>query len=424
VADGKHRLSLAGGRGAAAAEGEAERSVRKAGQGGAKVAVERARDEGGLPRITVMRPLLPDAARLAPYLARIDEARIYSNYGPLALEFERRIAALFGEPRPVVNSAASGTAALVGAILAAAGRAKARRPLALLPAYTFIATAAAVELCGYEPWLADVDGETWSLDAAALLEHPQLERVGVVVPVAPYGRPLPQAPWREFRARTGIPVVIDGAAGIDLMAADPQRFVGDIPVCLSFHATKSLACAEGGAVISTDRELAARVEGALNFGFGERRNSVSASLNGKLSEYHAAVGLAELDGWAEKLSRFRRVADAYRAWAAGEGLGGRLFATPDVSAVYALFRARDGEEAQRVGEALERAGIDWRLWYSGGLHANDYLKSCARDALPTTDALAPALLGLPMAIDLTEADVRRIGGAIAEGFNSSENRRG
>lgn len=374
-----------------------------------------AADRAGLATISVMRPRLPDAARLAPYLARIDEARIYSNYGPLALEFEQRLAALFGAPEPAVNSAGSGTAALMGAILATAGRARAPRTLALIPAYTFVATAAAVELCGYEPWLADVDAETWALDPEALLDHSQLGRVGVVVPVAPYGRPLPQAPWREFRSRTGIPVVFDDAAAIDLMVADPGRFVGDIPACLSFHATKSLASAEGGAVVSTDRDLAARTECALNFGFREGRNSVAASLNGKLSEYHAAVGLADLDGWPEKLSRFRRVADAYRAALDQAGLAGRLFATPDVSAVYALFRASDGEEAQRIGEALRRAGIDWRLWYSGGLHANDYLKSCARDALPATDALAPALLGLPMAVELAHGDIARIAAVIGEG---------
>src|SRR5882724_1301312 len=165
--------------------------------------------------IPVLRPQLPRAEKLLPYLRRIDASRWYSNHGPLVLEFENRLTQHFDLPQGSLVSASTGTAGLVGAVLASAGRARPERPYALLPAFTFVATAVAVENCGYSPCLADVDPETWALDAERLLAHPDLARVGVVVPVAPFGRPVPQAPWQAFRDKTGIPVVIDGAGSFE-----------------------------------------------------------------------------------------------------------------------------------------------------------------------------------------------------------------
>src|SRR5436190_20407850 len=98
--------------------------------------------------IPVLKPLLPDADRLLPYLRRIDAERIYSNMGPLCREFEQRIGELIGLPEGCVVSASSGTAALVATILASAGRPKSARPYAAIPAFTFTATASAVQECG------------------------------------------------------------------------------------------------------------------------------------------------------------------------------------------------------------------------------------------------------------------------------------
>jgi dTDP-4-amino-4,6-dideoxygalactose transaminase len=262
--------------------------------------------------IPVLRPQLPNASDLLPYIRRIDEARVYSNFGQLAVELEQRLTEHLKLPAGGFASAGSGTTALVGAILATAGRATAERPFAVVPAFTFIATALAVEQCGYRVYLADVDAATWMLEPNRILALPELDQIGLVVPVAPFGRPVPQAPWKDFRDRTGISIVIDGAAGFEGLAANPDRFLGEIPVTLSFHATKSFGTGEGGGVASTDGLLVERIGTVSNFGFWEARNSHIGGLNGKMSEYHAAVGLAELDGWSEKRQCLRNVADQYR----------------------------------------------------------------------------------------------------------------
>jgi dTDP-4-amino-4,6-dideoxygalactose transaminase len=367
-------------------------------------------------QIPVLRPQLPGALALQPYLEQIDSSRVYSNYGPLVLELESRLSGLLGLAPGTVTSAASGTSALVGAVLAVAGRGRPERPLALMPAYTFVATAVAAELCGYAPWLVDVDPVTWAADPDRLAGHPELGRVGVVLAVAPFGAPPDQPAWAAFQDRTGIPVVLDAAASVEAVLADPGRCVGDVPVVLSLHATKPLAAGEGGAVVCADRDLVLRIAWALNFGFQGVRDSSLPSTNGKLSEYHAAVALASLDGWAARQVEAAAVNAAYRDRAQEAGIGERLVLAPQVASTYALLVCADDDEAGRVLAACDDAGVDTRLWYGRGVQANQWFSTAAADPLEITRCLAPRVIGLPMAHDLGPEQLDRVVSAVARGL--------
>jgi dTDP-4-amino-4,6-dideoxygalactose transaminase len=369
--------------------------------------------------IPVLRPLLPTAERLLPYLSRIDASRCYTNWGPLVSELEGRLAGQFRVPRHGVVSASSGTAALVGAILATAGRATSDRPFAIMPALTFVATAIAVEQCGYQVHLADVSSNDWMLDARALSSHPMLARTGVVVPVSTYGRPVNHQAWNTFRQQTGVPVVIDGAASFEALSGEATALVSELPVALSFHATKAFGSGEGGCVITTDAGVAESVTRSLNFGFFEDRECRAASTNGKMSEYHAAVGLAELDTWPAKRQNFLDVADTYRQRMQEVGLGERLVAAPAVAACYVLYRSTDAREAACVKKSLTGGHVAFRSWYGTGIHGQPHFSSVSRDALDVTDRLAPLLIGLPVAPDLAESDVARVVDAVHRGVRQS-----
>ena len=370
------------------------------------------------PNVQVLSPRLPSAERLVPYLRRIDETRVYSNWGPLTSELETRLARALRLPEGGVTTASSGTSGLVGALLGRAGRASAARPLAIVPAFTFVATAVAVEQCGYRPFFVDIDSESWMLEPEALEGHSELSRVGAVVPVAPFGRPVPQGPWQRFEEATGIPVVIDAAAAFDRLTDDGADGLGPIPAVLSFHATKSFATGEGGCVASSDSGRVVRVGQALNFGFHEDRDSRTPSTNGKMSEYHAAVGLAELDGWADKRRRFERVVAKYRDALDGAGFADRLIASPAIGASYALFRCSDRAESEAVRTSLRGAGIGHRLWYGEGLHRHAHFANAPRDRLDATEALAPCLLGIPIAEDLPDGAIGRVVQALAAGIGA------
>lgn len=365
--------------------------------------------------IPLSRPALPTADRLAPYLARIDAARFYTNFGPLQELLRQRLAAHLGLGPAHLGLAASGTLALTGLLLAAAGRAGPDRPFCACPAFTFPATAAAAQLAGYTPCLADIDPETWALDPAAVAALPQARALGAVLVVAPFGRMVDLQAWAAFSARHGVAVVVDAAACFDTL--DPAAVAATrVPVAISLHATKTLSTAEGGLMLCGDADIVTAAVAALNFGFVCARSSVVPGLNGKLSEYHAAVGLADLDGWAAKRAGFLHAARAYAeaAGLAADGgpgraeIGARLHVNAGAAQPYAHLLTRDDAEATRAEAALSSARIGWRRWYEHGLHRQPAYAGLPRGPLPVTDRLAGRLLGLPFAPDLTPADAARV----------------
>ncbi|AXS41416.1 DegT/DnrJ/EryC1/StrS family aminotransferase [Breoghania sp. L-A4] len=366
--------------------------------------------------IPVCRPQLPATQQIIPYLERIDASRRYANYGPLVLSLETELAHHFGLEPGSVTTAASGSMAIVGAILARAGRAKAGRSLCICPAYTFVATAAAARHCGYEPYFTDVEPDSWALDPERLERDPVLERAGLVIVVAPYGRPVDVAAWSAFHRRTGVPVVVDAAAGFDTFAKVLPVLPEDVPVVLSFHATKAFGCGEGGAVVSTSREFTLGCHRALNHGFLGERQSVGDAVNGKMSEYHAAIGLAELERWRHKHQAFGKAAKRYRGCARRHGLGDRLRLAGDVSAAYALAVCGDAQAAQAAAAALWERGIESRFWYGAGLHREPAFADCPHGSLDVSEMLAGRLLGVPFFIDMSDAQMDAVCGVLARAW--------
>jgi dTDP-4-amino-4,6-dideoxygalactose transaminase len=350
--------------------------------------------------VPVCRPLLPNADRLRPYLERIDATRVYSNWGPLVSEFQGRLAAHLDLAEGAIASAASGTSALVGAILATAGPATTNRPIAIIPGFTFVATALAAELCGYRPCFVDIDPGDWLLASSELERHPMLAKTGLVIPVAAFGRAVAQTPWLGFKQKTGIPVVIDGGASFEAVSDASSQYLGRIPVTLSFHATKSFSTGEGGCVISSDVDLVVSAMRSLNFGFLGSRDCRAASINGKMSEYHAAVGLAELDGWKYKCRSFQTVVSAYRERFARAALGSTLVSAPSIASCYALVELETESAAVRTRECLDKANIEHRAWYGPGVHRQDHYADVPGNHLPATEGLTARVIGLPMACDL------------------------
>jgi len=358
--------------------------------------------------IAVARPKLPPACAILPYLERIDEARWYSNFGPMLTELESRLAARFDRPTGVVTvaNATQGLELLLRALDAPRGA------YVILPAWTFVATAHAVRQAGLTPWFADVDEETWTLDPAAIpaLLAKADGPVAAVIPVSPFGRPLDLAAWRALRDATGTPVLIDAAAGFDTVND------ASLPLVVSLHATKVVGVGEGGYVATEDQDLADRVRMLSTFGFRGSRESLVPATNAKLSEYTAAVGLAALDNWPGDRLRFLRASQMLRI---------ALTNLPDV-----VFQAGWGVDwvtsvcsvalpegsADAVEAALAARGVDTRRWWGAGCHASPAFADCRREDLAVTDRLGRSVIGLPFSIDLSRPEIAQIAEALREAF--------
>src|SRR5262249_5418845 len=157
--------------------------------GGTTLGPEEVHCRTAMSTIPIMRPMLPSAQRLMPYLGRIDDARIYSNFGPLTVALEGRIAAHFGLSEETVATAGNAT---LGLWLALSAQDPRPGTLCLLPAWTFIASAQASVMAGLTPYFVDVDPRAWAIDPNSVRD--QMARapgpVGAVMPVAPFGQPI------------------------------------------------------------------------------------------------------------------------------------------------------------------------------------------------------------------------------------------
>jgi dTDP-4-amino-4,6-dideoxygalactose transaminase len=357
--------------------------------------------------IPVLRPKLPSVERLAPYLAEIDHSRIYSNFGPQARTLERRLAAHFGLAGRTVTTVANATLGLTLALMAQMAPAG---TLCMMPSWTFVASAHAAVLAGLTPYFVEVDPVSWALDPGAVEREIARApgRVGAVMVVAPFGRPINYMAWDEFKDRTGLPVVIDAAAAFDSLQ------VGQCPAVVSLHATKVFGVGEGGFVASRNDTLIEGVVKRSNFGFFGQRSAEMAAVNAKMSEYHAAVGLAALDMWSEARAEWLTVAGHYRRALAKSNVTNLQpgFGEDWVSStcIVSIDERAHGDVRQK----LNTAGIDTRMWWGRGVHAHPFAARYPRASLPVTDRLSNSVLGLPFYQDLQAEQIERVVGVLGE----------
>jgi dTDP-4-amino-4,6-dideoxygalactose transaminase len=350
-----------------------------------------------------MKPLLPTADTIAPYLQRIDAARWYTNAGPLLREFEQRLAQHFAVPATQLAVVCNGTTALSALLLAAGTKPGGR---CLLPAWTFVASAAAVWAANLTPHFVDVSPATWMLDPEALLRRTDLDDVGAVMVVSAFGAPVDAQAWDAFTARTGIPVIIDGAASFDTVARVPAARPGKSATMISLHATKVFGIGEGAVVLSTDEALVHRFRQVCNFGVWGSPEGQVLGYNGKLSEYHAAVGLAALDAWQPRRAALASLTAKYRSALARIA---RVELLPgygeDWISCYCNVAVDD---AATIVDRLDYVGIDTRRWWRHGVHAQRAYKDFSRDDLPVTESLARRVFGLPFFHDISDVQFARV----------------
>ena len=346
--------------------------------------------------IPVLMPQLPSAAALLPYLQKIDLNRWYSNHGPLTQALEKRLAQHLGCGENELVTVSNATAGITAALMVLA----LEPGLCILPSYTFVATAHAVKAAGLTPWFHDVDQKTWALDPTRVKRAVQNGvDVKAVVVVAPFGAPLDLNSWLQFQEETGIPVVIDAAAGFDTVRPCGMQSV------VSLHATKVFGAGEGGFIVTGSPKLSAQLRACCNFGFQGSRSATQVGLNAKLSEYHAAVGLAHFAQWPSVRLKHLRIMRWYQEEVARlDGVSlhpgyGDGWVTATTSVIL------PPDSAGQVAESLRRSGVETRSWWGQGCHTQPAFATFPHGDLVVTDELGGRVLGLPHFTDMERDDV-------------------
>lgn len=356
--------------------------------------------------IRFIRPTVPDPEAWLPYLRRSYDERVFSNSGPAARRLEAALGERYaGSGREVILTA-SCTAGLTAALLAmgATGR-------VIIPAFTFPATAQAVLQSGCLPVFCDVSPTTWELDPDALATVLRRYPASAVVHVRAFGFCRDLAAVTAVAARYGARLIVDAAAALGGHLADgtPVGRHGDAEV-FSMHVTKVFGIGEGGAIFTTT-EHARRVRRACNFGL-EGSDVVMPGLNAKLSDVHAAIGLAVLDRIDAFIARRREVGVRYDRlltdcpWATPA----RAVGAPPLQTYPLLV---DG--AERAGALVEhcgRRGVELRRYYAPALHLASAFTAYERGSLACAEDLAGRMVCLPVHSDMTDAEVETVIGAV------------
>jgi dTDP-4-amino-4,6-dideoxygalactose transaminase len=364
------------------------------------------------------RPEPPPIEDVARYYALSQEARFYSNGGPCHVRLAARLAEYAGAAAcvPVSNC----TLGLIVALRELCGVPSARRRLIATPAFTFTATACAIRWAGFEPLFVDIDPDAWQLDPGAL--HQALVRhrgaVAGVLACSTFGTAPPagsRAGWRSACDEHGLPLLIDSAAGFGAVDAygQPLGGQGDTEV-FSFHATKPLAIGEGGAILTADPEVAARIARTINFGIDPNsRTSVVTGLNAKLPELLAAAGLAMLDRYDDVLARRRATARGLQSAVAHLPL---TYQEGSEGSTWQVFQTLvpDGAARARLVATAAELEIEVRTCFDPPLHRHVAFAGAPVAApLEVTERLAARALSLPMANSLGPSQMVRLAELIA-----------
>ncbi len=342
----------------------------------------------------VGRPNVGDRARLLERIAGAIDSRWLTNDGPLVRELEAAVAAALDVPHCIAMC--NGTVALEIAIRAAALEGE-----VIVSPFTFVATAHALQWQQIRPVFCDIDPRTHNIDPERVEELITAETTGILA-VHLWGRPAPVEALAEIADRHGLRLLFDAAHAFG--CSHEGRMIGGFGAAevLSFHATKVVNSFEGGAIVTSDDELAEVARLMRNHGFADYDEVAHVGTNGKLSEVAAAMGLTSLESAPDFLAANLRNHEAYRAGLADvDGVELLLYDESErCNRQYAVLVVDDRaplsrDELQRV---LWAENVLARRYFFPGCHRMEPYRTLYPEAagrLPQTDDVARRVLALP-----------------------------
>ena len=367
---------------------------------------------GGVPAfdgpLHVGRPNLGDRRRLLARINTILDSRWFTNAGPYTQEFEQRIADYVGVEHCVAMC--SGTVALEIAI-----RALELKGEVIVPSFTFVATAHALQWQEITPVFCDIEPMTHTIDPGRVEELITPRTTGVLG-VHLWGHPAAIDDLAKLAKRHDLKLLFDAshAFGCSFGGRRIGGF-GNVEV-FSFHATKLVNSFEGGAVVTNDSVLGNKMRMMRNFGFTGLDRVSYIGTNGKMHEVSAAMGLTSLERLTEFVAINRRNYAVYKdelSMIAGLRLV-RFDESEPCNYHYIVVEVNPTEAGisrDDLAAVLHGENVLARRYFYPGCHNMEPYRSYFPQAglvLPTTEDLIHRVLLLPTGESVGVDDVRRI----------------
>ena len=356
----------------------------------------------------VGRPNIGDRAALIARFNDILDRRWLSNNGPFVQEFEQLVAGLLGVKHCIAMCNATVALEITSRALELKGE-------VIVPSFTFIATAHALQWQEITPVFCDIDPTSHNIDPTKVESLITPHTTGIIG-VHVWGRPCAIEALNEIAQRRGLKLMFDAAHAFG--NSYKGQMIGNFGQAevFSFHATKFFNTFEGGAVVTNDDELAAKIRLMTNFGFSGYDNVIYVGTNGKMSEVSAAMGLTGLESLDEFIAANLR---NYKAYQSGlqEIPGIKLITYNEAERnnyqyiVVEVDEPTAGINRDDIVRVLHAENVLARRYFYPGCHQMEPYRSYFPHAgmlLPETEQLTQRVMSLPTGTALRTEEIETI----------------
>jgi dTDP-4-amino-4,6-dideoxygalactose transaminase len=369
-------------------------------------------------QLPLIRPDLPTLEQIeVPFREILANGKI-TNFGKYSTLFEQEAGKYLGCDAATVSSGSLGTVLVMKALGVKPGA------KIIVPSFTFMATAQAVLYAGCVPVFGEIKEDlTLCPDDLDQLLHRHPD-VAAVLPVHIFGMPAAvddiQQVVDRHASRRGqrIRIIYDAAHAFGSAAAGRKcgQF-GDAEV-FSLSVTKTLVSVEGGMVASQDPEVIQRVKKYRNYGIEENYDAHYQGLNGKMSEFHAIIGLFNLRRLDRLLDVRQEKAQYYEERIRALARTKVLFPGPNIRHTFKDFTLLVPPELMPKRDALMAAlkarGVETRAYFYPPVHEQRYFRPYADRPLPVTEEMARRVITLPFYTNMTTDEMDYAAQMVAE----------
>jgi dTDP-4-amino-4,6-dideoxygalactose transaminase len=359
-------------------------------------------------KLHVGRPNIGNREQLLTRINDILDRRWLSNNGIYVQEFEEKIAAFVGVKHCITTCNA--TIALEIAIRAAGLTGE-----VIIPSFTFIATAHALQWQEITPVFCDIDPKTHTIDPEKIEAMITPKTTGIIG-VHLWGQPCNIDALSKISQKHNLKLIFDAAHAFG--CSYKEKMIGNFGELevFSFHATKFINSFEGGAIVTNNDELAAKIRLMENFGFAGLDNVIYVGTNGKMSEVSAAMGLTSLESIANFTMINRQNYQYYQ-----ENLKGiseislfKFDAQHKSNYQYVVLEIDESQtniSRDKLIEILSHNNVMARRYFYPGCHRMEPYRSYYPHAgllLPETEKLAAKILILPTGTSVNKVEIQTI----------------
>ncbi len=348
-------------------------------------------------KIYVTQPSLAPLDDYFGYLQKIWDSGVVTHNGPLLRQLEAEVNSKTGLNNAVIVG--NGTIALQLAIKAL----EIQGEIITTP-FSWIATTSAIRWEGCTPVFVDVNEETFNMDPDKI-ENAISPLTRAIMPVHVFSNPVEMERIEEIARKHNLAVIYDAAHafGVNHRGKSILSY-GDIS-CTSFHATKIFNSGEGGACFAGEKQITSKLRQLRFFGHNDEKEIVSEGLNGKMTEVHAALGLANLPYLDSVIERRKQIYDAYHCLLENTNIQFQKFERSAYNYSYMPIVFESEKLLKNVLQKLLNKNIIARRYFYPSLNTIKALKSFS--PMPYSESLARRIMCLPSYNTLSEATIER-----------------